>query len=522
MDRIKVLIVDDEYLERTLIKLGTDWVKNSFDIIGEADSGEAALQIIESSKPDIVFTDICMPFMDGLELTQKIRENYSNIKIVIITGHRDFEYAQKAVKYGVTDFLLKPINSEEILKTALNLKKIIEEERKIDQEYSLLKNQVKESNSILKQKFLKKLIFGQINYDETYPKLMSYNLNCLADENLCISIRVSEDKKLDIDEALKAALSEIKDYESCLTSDNELTIIFSFVQDIHQYDIIYEKLMKELKDKLRCEVTIGVGNVHKGIKGMQLSYKEAVEAIKARVIYDKNQVIFYKYIKTGKIDIKDIYDIDWKELTFYIKNGLKEKSIDFINKYISKLAESRNIDVDAVRVASANIISIIITILSDMGKKISSAAVEDSDIYNKISKIDTLKDMRLVLIEFIDKIMNLTNSSNSRKTNELVEKVKLFIEENYSDPNLNLTDIASKFYVNQSYLSRVFKAESNEGISDYIGKLRINKSIEYLKKTNLKAYEIAEKVGICDPHYFSICFKKYTGKSVNEYKKQLI
>ncbi|MBC8062010.1 MAG: response regulator [Clostridiaceae bacterium] len=262
MRLIKILIVDDEYLERTLIKMGIDWKANGFEIIEEANSGEEALKIIKEVKPAIVFTDICMPFMDGLELCRNIKEKYSDIKIVIITGHRDFEYAQRAIGYGVNDFILKPINHDKILKICLNLKAEINE----------------------KQSFL--------------------------------------------------------------------------------------------------------------------------------------------------------------------------------------------------------------------------------DEFNKMK--DTLVGLDLV-----------KSTVKVSKTNEIVESAKLLIEENISSCELSLKNIAARLYVNSSYLSRIFKHETGENFVDYIMKLRITKSIEYLKGTNLKAYEIGEKVGISDAHYFSICFKKYIGKSINEYKKGL-
>lgn len=260
MRQFKIIIVDDEYLERTLLKMGIEWEENGFEVIGEASSGEEAMELIEKQKPDIVFTDICMPFMDGLELCKKIREKYSEMNIVIITGHRDFEYAQKAISYGVNDFILKPIDHDKILELADKLKEAIFERE-------------------------------------------------------------------------------------------------SFLDEFHN-----------MKDLL------------------------------------------------GSISI-------------------------------------------------------------------------------------------------------VNNKEKIGKNNQLVERAKKLIEESLSSSELSMKDVANKLYINSSYLSRIFKQDTGENVVDYIMKLRIVKSIEYLNNTNLKAYEIADLVGISDAHYFSICFKKYTGKSINEYKK---
>lgn len=265
MDKIKILIVDDEYLERALIKFSIDWDKLNFEIMGEASSGDEALEIINSHSPDIVFTDVCMPFMDGLELAKIIQKDFKGIKVVIITGHRDFEYAKAGIKYGVEEFLLKPINSSDIMKICINLKEKIEDEKMFMREIEDMRNQ----------------LFKKIHLTE-------------------------EDKALE----------------------------------------------------------------------------------------------------------------------------------------------------------------------------------------------------------------------GFSRTRELALKASEIIEENLSDINLSLGMIADKLYVNKSYLSRIFKQETGENITDCIMRLRIQKSTYYLKNTDFLAYEIGEKVGIPDPNYFSTCFKKYTGESISEYRKK--
>lgn len=354
MEAIKVLIVDDEHLERALIKLGTNWSEYGFEIVGEADSGQSALEKIKELKPEVVFTDICMPFMDGLELSSRLREIYPDIRVVIITGHREFEYAQRALRYGVTEFLLKPIKSREI-----------------------------------------------------------------------------------------------------------------------------QEVIQRLKNEIHRE-------------------KEAVEQFASLIL-----------------------EVDWKELSFHLKNGIKDKILDLIDGYLSRVAELGNIEITTVRMLCTNIVSALTTVLSDMGKKISDIFEAEYDIYAKIGKADSLEDASAVLKDFAEKIIDYINFSKGKKVNELVERAKEYIEQNYTKEEIGLGDIAAKLFVNQSYLSRVFKVETGDSITEYISKLRINKSIEYITGTNLKVYEIAEKVGISDPHYFSICFKKYTGKSVNEYKKSI-
>lgn len=522
MEAIKVLIVDDEHLERALIRLGIDWNNNGFEIVGEADSGQTALELVEEIKPDIVFTDICMPFMDGLELTSKLRDNYPEIKVVIITGHREFDYAKRAIRYGVNEFLLKPIKSEEILKVACQLKNEIFKEKEVVQEYAALKKQVNQSKDILKEKFILQLLNAKFNEDEVYSKLEDFNLQYLNNEVQCFCIRISKDfvkSNIEIEETLRQAMGDQRWYEFVFTSETEIAVLIGNISSIRDINGLYDRVLNELIEGLQCGITIGIGSMQHSISGLPQAFKEAMEAVKARVIYGRNQVIHYKYINTSNVSISNIFEVDWKELSFHLKNGIKDKVTGFIQSYISKVAELGNIEITTVRMLCTNIVSVLTTVLNDMGKKFSDVFEPDYDIYAKVGAIDTLQDAAIVLKEFAERLTDFINNSKGKKINELVERAKEYIEQNYTNAELNLGDIAAKLYVNQSYLSRIFKAETGESTVDYISKLRINKSIEYMATTNLKAYEIAEKVGINDSHYFSICFKKYTGQSVNEYKK---
>jgi len=177
--KIKVLLVDDEKLERVLIRKGYDWEANGFEIIGEASSGEEALEFFSIKEPDIILTDINMPYMDGLELTEKIREHAYKCRVVIVTGYRDFEYARRAIKLGVKDFILKPVNISDIAKIVENLKEELDQEIGYTQEYHQLKMTATENQDILIESFLQRLVGRNIEEDEATRKLQMYGFDRL-------------------------------------------------------------------------------------------------------------------------------------------------------------------------------------------------------------------------------------------------------------------------------------------------------------------------------------------------------
>jgi len=347
-------------------------------------------------------------------------------------------------------------------------------------------------------------------------------LEYLNKEIQCFSIEISEDVRKNsnkMDSMIREVIKDISCSEYVYLSETKVVFIIGNITSTSPMNRFYESLLEKFIEKFSCNVSIGVGGIYSGYEGILLSFEEAEKAIKARVMYGWNQVIHYRYVNTQVSSVSNIFDVDWKELSFHAKNGIEDKVIAFIDSYISKLSELGNIELSTLRMLCANIVSVLNTVLNEMGKKISDIFKSDSDIYKQLGEIETLKDAAEVLKEYGVQITQYINEIKGKKVNDLAQKAKEYIDSNYTKADLNLRDIASNLYVNQSYLSRVFKVETKESIVDYISKLRINKSIEYIANTNLKAYEIAEKVGINDPHYFSICFKKYTGKSVNEFKK---
>ncbi len=176
-DILKVIIVDDEYLIRNLIRMKVNWEEVNMEMVGEAGNAEQALELVDKLKPDIIFTDICMPAMDGIELSRRIVEKYPYIKIIIVTGYDDFEYARSSIKLGISDFILKPINSSELMQTLSKLRNIIGSERNREIEYNQLKKQVEESLPILREKFLNELLLEQLTFEEIISKCNYFKIN---------------------------------------------------------------------------------------------------------------------------------------------------------------------------------------------------------------------------------------------------------------------------------------------------------------------------------------------------------
>lgn len=523
---VKVMIVDDEHLSRALIKLGMEWEANGFEMIGEADSGKTALAFMEQNVPDVLFTDICMPFMDGLELSEKVRERYPKVKIVIMTGHREFEYAQRAVKLGVTEFLLKPINNEEVLKVVLKLKKEVAEQREREREIDSIRTQLSHSLPIMREHFVYDLVHGKISDEQLHEQLRKYGLEFVENNVSCLFIKLclKEHKEVRFADLKKSVINAIGDYFTKPFADygaNDEDIVLLTDGSLDEEDLL---ALKETINGVAAvnpeySFAIGIGGTYNGVRGAAQSYREAKDAVKARIIYGNNRIIYFNELNTLRQENSKLLEGNWYEFSSCIKNGMIDKAMEYIHNYIRWISGTGSLDIQIIRLLCTNVVTINITVLHELGKKTSQVFPGSYDVFNEISRIDTLKDMEQLLCYFVAEIINYIQSGKEKKTSQLVEEAKKYIEERFCDQGLSLKSIAKSLYVNESYLSRVFKAEAGENITDYVFRCRINKAIEYLNGTNLKAYEISERVGFNDSHYFSLCFKKHTGKSINEYRK---
>jgi two-component system response regulator YesN len=398
---IKVLIVDDERLVRNLLIKRIDWTSIGMQIIGEAASGEDAIVLAEKYSPDLIFTDICMSNMDGIQFADYIIKKYPNIKVVVITGYDDFKYAQRSIKTGIKDYILKPIDDEVVLSTALKLKQEIEGERLAFSEYSSLKKQLCENKAFFVERLLNRLIQPNIVVEEVESQMsyldFKFGSHMFQAAVIEILFRHQSDKAKDVEEIIY--VTRILDTLKLFFKDN--ADIFVFFDMNYRITIInngQENILEETILQVKTDVlsdlkylhSIGIGTIKAGIENIEKSYKEALEAL---------------------------------------------------------------------------------------------------------------------------------NQTKGKKPNKLIDDISEYIRLNLDDSELSLTKIAQVFFINSSYLSRVFKKETGINFMEYLTKLRIEEAKILLKNTDLMAYEVGEKIGISDSSYFSTCFKKYTGMSVSEYKK---
>jgi two-component system, response regulator YesN len=527
---IKVLIVDDEYLSRNLLKNCIDWNSLNMDIAGEAEDADEALSLVDKLNPEVIFTDIQMPIIDGIQLSEMILKQKPGIKIVALTGFNDFDYAQRSIKAGISDYILKPINQAEVLRTALKVKQIVEQDRKNSSEYIKLRKELYNNLAFLKDKFLNELLNGSIDvsgYKERSAFLgihFKYNsFQAAIIEILTLEKDQSEESRLIVNmKILNHVKNDLGDnrYIYVFLDTTNRIIILNNDENIDLYEKC-EEMRENIIREIPCNLCIGVGRLKKEIGEISNSYKEALEAVNYRIAAGNNTVILYNNIHFHAMEpVGNINDL-YVKLDFYIKTGLREKISETIDEIFNNIDIKDRTAIKTLRINTISITASCFQKLVESGLDSEEVYKLETQSYKQILLLETLPDIRTYLSGIMDKTIDTLNKHQNKKISSFIDKIKEYVRDNYADSNLSLASIAKLFYLNPSYLSRTFKKETSVSFIEYLTSVRIDKAIELLKESNLKVFAIAEAVGISDPNYFSTCFKKYSGVSISDFRKSL-
>lgn len=525
-ETISAVFVDDEYLERNLLKNCIDWEKLGIRIAGEASNADEALSLISRCRPDIVFTDINMPVMDGLKLSKLVLKNLPDIKIVVVTGFDDFEYAQKSIKMGISDFIVKPIIDDEVYKTVLNLKEQIEKRRSDEQSYSELRRQFLENIPYIREKFYNELIKCEVDQKSVKERMAFLGVTLREGIFQIAAIECGAAQDLAPDEerrflAVMKILNMARDYfKGMIVFFDTMSRIVVIGND--ENADLYEQceaFMERAKDGGDCDICIGLGTIRKDLRGISLSYKEALDALRYKIAAGSNSVILYSAIRLS--DKKSAGDLDELNgrLAFCIKSCLLKNSAELVENHFDGIDIKAGNAIKTVRITAINIVSICLRLLSESGADPDYIYKENFSTNSDIIMLNTLPEAKAYVNGVIKKSIELIGGMNDHKISDLIGDVKKYVDENYSSSKLSLTATAKKFFLNASYLSRTFKKEAGVSFVEYITSVRMEKAMSLLRHSEIKAFELAEIVGIPDANYFCSCFKKYTGVSVSDFKK---
>lgn len=534
---INVMIVDDEYLVRERIKKCIPWGELGYRIVGEASNGEDALSLIKELLPQIAIVDINMPFLDGLDFSRIVRERYPGTKVIILTGYSSFDYAKSAIQAGVANYLLKPINKDELVDTLNKLKIEIERDTQARIQFDKLRMDSKKSDIILKERYISTLLEGNIAASSGEDS-GEINMYCPALKEADSFVAVVDIDRIDqicsnendkqlwrfaVLNIFDEIISEYCSYVISYDSGGKVVMIIA-PDSKEQYEAyfrrLFEKAKKAIKDHLHFTVTVGVGNMYFGIGEISLSYREAVTALKNRVILGGNNIIKYSRLEKKLNVTKDLATVR-QDMLINMRLGNTSSVKEKLHMTIFNIYENKH-TIESLTLLLSELLVTATSFANDNGIDITDFIGKNLNAEAIITEKEDISEIEKWAEELFVRLVERVNGSRQTNTARVVDKAKSYIDSNFSKENLDLEGIASNIFINVCYLSNIFKKETGKTVIEYLRECRMEKAKKLMDEGVKNLYNIAERVGYSDPHYFSKCFKKYFGISPSKYMEMKV
>ena len=537
MNLYSIILVDDEEEVRKSIIKQIDWESAGFQVVGDAENGEDALEKIEVLEPDVVLTDIRMPYMDGLTLAEKIRQRYPSTKVVIFSGYDDFEYAQKAIKLNVTEYILKPVNVEELTSILKRIKSNLDEEIEEKRNVSRLRENYRKSLPIIREQFLNDMVHRRLADDLIESKLREYDIPITgarkwiiaaidvekSDDRSKKTLSLHEEEELIPISVMQIVREKLKSYcrfslfqstaeagmvvIAALDDDNTTTGLIDVLGDI----------CKETKRILEVPVTIGIGHSVTGLSKIAGSYQSAVEALGYKAVVGSGITIYINDMEpvgSGKLEFDNSDESDFISA---VKFGPDEK-IEAVMVRISGKLESARVHYRQQQVYVFGVLNTVIQMIQQYDLNLEEILGGELEYLSVIDKLQKREEFGEWLLKTARKMNQAINQERDMTTRQVIQQAKQYIMDNYQNPDLSVEMICRHLHMSPAYFSTMFKKETGQAYIAYLTEIRLNKAVELLNKTDDKTYVIASKVGYQEQNYFSYVFKKKFGVSPTKFR----
>lgn len=535
MEKIKIFLVEDEIVIRNGIKNSIVWEKEGYEFVGEASDGELAYPMILKEKPDILITDIRMPFMDGLELSRLVKQELPDIRILILSGYDEFDYAKEAIRLGVTEYLLKPVSASKLLDSLKGIGSIIrqeKEERKLLKRYA---EDMQENTEHEKMKFFGQLISGRLSTAEAIDSGRQYGMNLSAQvyeiilfKLFCdIGVRGHSNSVVDVCERLEEMIRGIP-YIYIFQRGVDGWAFLLTAEDKEQMEQKTDCLVKRIEQLMEnckdLEYFGGIGSPVMRLLELPKSFFDADRAFSGRFLSKLNQIVRVNEVKDmqeiGDFDVRGFGEIERtrESVEKFLNNGTQEEIERFTKVYMKEMPEDNFKSLLMRHYIVMDVYIVIMSFCEKMGISDEDFQEEAESFKAAIQKIHTLEEMKEYMRRFLSRALELRDMVSGRRYSDIIEAAKEKIESTYMLEEISLNTVAAGVGMSPSYFSSVFSREMGKTFVEYLTEIRMDKAKELLMCSSMKTSEIGYEVGYKDPHYFSYLFKKTQGCSPKDYR----
>lgn len=532
----KVFLVEDEIVVREGIRKIIPWEAYGYLYSGDAPDGELALPLIRQIQPDLLITDIKMPFMDGLELIELVRKELPATRIIIISGYDDFSYAQQAIRMGVEQYLLKPVVKGKMVEVLSSLHKKMKAEQQQKEYLARFQREVHEYETFASRRFFEQIVTGALSVLEISEtaKALGIDMNALY-YNIVLFSLSSAGYDASAPETYSDTIAVTEDKIRQFISEHPEFILF--IWNVTTYAVLVKSCQDDIDDRTdecirgiqNCCTTAGCDvNWHIAC-GDPVSRLGAIPTCFAKA----SRILSYRYIcpeehilseEIGR-DLRrrnrpgaetDKKGINQKSIRNFLSSGANEEIDRFIDQLLQS-AEGENVSSALFcRYLTMIVYFAAVEYLDSIGCRADSfwsLELRPSD------NVTTPDEMRQYARCVMGQAIGLRDRESQKQQHDLLKQAIRFIDEHYREESISLDRVAKEVNISPNYFSAVFSQEVGVTFIEYLTNKRIEEAKHMLRQTGRRSSEIAYAVGYRDPHYFSFVFKKVNGCTPSEYRR---
>ena len=537
----KVLLIDDEYYFRQALKATIPWEANGLCVCGEARDGEEALGLLDALAPDIALVDINMPVMDGLAFARAVHDRHLPIRLVILSGHSEFDYARQAVALGVVNYLLKPVDDDELVRTLVEVSRQLDREERVRIETDQLTRQFRANRPLLRDRLLNELLSGQADTrpEVLEPRMASLDMRlggaiCQAavaepDAEMAAAWTF-EDRQL-WNHAIANLLDELLGgdlpHEICQDEGDRICVLATC--EASMADRMPGLLADRLEQARDCvqrmighfTITIGIGEPRAGLEQLPASYREALIALKSRISAGGNQVIPFATLGNSGLGVNPLTPAIRARLLMQLRALDAAAARDSVAE-VFRLARVDRVGPELLLVCCMDLVSAVLAFLTETG--ISQESVfpgAPRTLVEQAQAFRLLHDMAGWADRLVADAVEAVSAQQHGKSGHLVGEVHRLVAAHCGDEALGIDFLAKRLFVHYSHLCYVFRKETGSTINEYITGHRMEKARILFDGGNRSVSDVADRVGYADANYFGKLFKKHYGVTPSRYVESL-
>ena len=542
---LKIFLAEDEVVVRETIKRMIPWEELGFELVGEAADGEMALPLLIRQQPDLLITDIKMPFMDGLTLARLAKKEIPGLKVVILSGYDDFNYAKQAIGIGVEDYLLKPITKNALIERLSEIRSRYEHEKTQKEYYEKFQREIQAYEKNSSRDFFEALVGGSMDMMEVYKRAEKLGLDIVAEAYnvLIFTMNCDEDFSGQRDEYSSWEAESLELLENFFAGHSSAML---FRSNIFSYGVLLKGQRETIEENTRAcvdeirkilsrqdgrrEWFLAVGQSVERLSQIQKSYHTASRAFSQRYLYDEN-ILYYDEMETmehpgGQAETEDnayLQKVDVNALNpailqKFLSNGLQEEAENFVKDYFYAIGQEPMESLVFRNYVILNVRFSVISFIKGLG--CDTNEMESADTEEVLA--ESGKNMESAIAyakKMISQAIEIRDQNSGNKNRSILKTAVDFIDSHYMEEDISLNTVANVANVSANHFSALFSQNMGQTFIEYLTTLRMNKAKELLRCTGMRSSEIAGEIGYKDAHYFSYLFKKTQGMTPSDYRK---